>query len=222
MNSSAALIHWFNNNNDLPDQPAMYTTTGVTMLLSLPPNKSTPPLLRTNLTNPENLIESWSQGSFLHLPNGNYFMGYGDAPIMTEYGPLEGDSTNSEVLWTARFSGDGVDSYRAYKQAWHATPETKPDLVVLPAVSSYDALASCSQGASHRGYVSWNGATDVTSWVVYAGSSNSSLKAVGRAYKMGFETEFPIPQGAKFAQVGAVENNGSSVVRVSEVVKVGD
>ncbi|EXJ71353.1 uncharacterized protein A1O5_05160 [Cladophialophora psammophila CBS 110553] len=71
------------------------------------------------------------------------------------------------------------------------------------------------------GYVGWNGATDVTAWMVYAGATNTSLKAVGRAMKFGFETEFAVPNDAASVQVGAIENNGNNVVRKSRVAAVG-
>jgi hypothetical protein len=221
INSTTSLISWFANNNADPLASRKKVTTGVSMLLHLPPDHSTPPTLVTNLTDPKNLQEIWSQGSFLHLDNGNYFMGYGDTPVMTEYAPLAAGSTNADVLWTARFSNELVDSYRTYKQVWHATPATKPALAVQASASSFDTLSSCAQGAAYRGYVSWNGATDVTSWEIFTGATNASLKSVGRAYKMGFETEFVVPKGSKFVQIGAIENNGDTIVRKSEIVAVG-
>lgn len=43
------------------------------------------------------------------------------------------------------------------------------------------------------GYVSWNGATDVDRWAVYAGNSSSSLVKGAVAMRSGFETEFTFP-----------------------------
>ncbi|KEF56327.1 uncharacterized protein A1O9_07908 [Exophiala aquamarina CBS 119918] len=160
------------------------------------------------------------QGSFLHLDNGNMFMGYGSDPVMVEYGPLEKGETLAKTRWSATFGYSTlISSYRTYKQVWHATPATNPDLVVLAAEIN-DQL-HCAGNSTYRGYVSWNGATDVTAWMVYAGATNASLKALGRAMKSGFETEFVIPNDAAFVQVGAIENNGNNVVRKSQVVAVG-
>ena len=149
-------------------------------------------------------------------------MGYGAYAVVEEYGPKEdtSDDTQGHVRWSAAFGyGDLVSSYRVFKQEWHATPASKPCLVVSRAAPN-DTLNQCAGNSTWRGYVSWNGATDVTGWLVYAGTSNATLKAAGTAKKEGFETEFVVPQGAAFVQVGAVENDGRDVVRRSEVVAV--
>ncbi|KAK5312876.1 hypothetical protein LTR93_011147 [Exophiala xenobiotica] len=223
LNSSQALISWFANNNDLTGQPNAKPSTGLTLLVTLPPNPSSPPVLYTNYSDPESPIDAWSQGSFSYLPNGNRFLGYGSNAVIAEYGPRgsDPDSTEGQVRWTATFGyGNIVSSYRAYKQVWHATPATDPDLVVLQATAN-DTLAHCAESSTWRGYVSWNGSTDVTDWIVYTGSTHTTLTATGQACKAGFETAFVVPQGAAFVQVGAVENNGAAVVRKSKVVPVG-
>lgn len=84
-----------------------------------------------------------------------------------------------------------------------------------------DTLAHCPSPSGWRGYVSWNGSTDVTDWIVYTGSINTTLTTTGQVKKAGFETEFLVPEYAAFVQVGAVENNGTAVVRKSKVVPVG-
>ncbi|KIV81672.1 hypothetical protein PV11_03841 [Exophiala sideris] len=203
LNSTNALVSWFANNNDETGQVNAKPSTCLSLLLTLPPNASSPPVL--------------------YLPNGNKFLGYGSNAVIAEYGPFTNSTngTEGQVRWSATFgSGDLVSSYRAYKQVWHATPATKPSLVVLQA-SSNDTLTHCAGSSTWRGYVSWNGATDVTKYIVYTGSTNTTLTATGQASKTGFETEFVVPQGAAFVQVGAVENNGTAVTRRSSVVAVG-
>ncbi|OQU96530.1 hypothetical protein CLAIMM_02601 [Cladophialophora immunda] len=220
-NSTAALLHYFANNNGLPGA-APQLTTGLMLQLSLPPDKSSPPKLVTNLTDPLAQIAAYSQGSYTPLPNGNSLMGYGANAVLVEYGPVTGATgTTGRVRWSAQLGyGEQLSVYRAYKQAWHATPATAPELVVLEAQDE-DALALCAANSTARGYVSWNGATDVTDWVVYAGSSKTSLKPVAQVKKAAFETQFVVPAGAAFVQVGAMENGGNAVVRTSKVVAVG-
>lgn len=215
------MLSLFANNNFLPGQGVVKPTTGLTLKLTLPPDPSSPPVLVTNVTDPALGVAAWSQGSFIPLSNGNLFMGYGSEPVMVEYGPPGPGETTATARWSASFGyGDLVSSYRTYKQVWHATPATAPDLVVAKALVT-DQL-HCAGNATYRGYVSWNGATDVTDWVVYTGKANNSLTALGRAVKAaGFETEFAIPNDAAFVQVGAVENHGTDVVRRSQVVAVG-
>jgi hypothetical protein len=161
-------------------------------------------------------------------------MGYGAYAVIEEFGPKRRTSTSDDtpkkghVRWSAAFgSGDLVSSYRVFKQEWHATPATKPSLTVSRAAAN-DTLNHCAgRNSSWRGYVSWNGATDVTRWLVYAGTSNAdananaTLKAVGTVRKEGFETVFVVPQGATFVQVGAVENDSQrDAVRWSDVVAI--
>lgn len=151
-------------------------------------------------------------------------MGYGANAVMREYGPKT-DTTEGSLRWQAIFGhGNNVSSYRAYKQVWHATPATDPNLVVVPA-GRYDPLTLCpdavSLGSTMRGYVSWNGATDVTEWLVYAGKTNATLAEVGTVGRQGFETEFVVPKDAAFVQVGAIENNSGVVSRKSQVVAAG-
>jgi hypothetical protein len=241
VNSSTALLHYFANNNyDFTTAAERKPSTGLSLLLPLPLSNSTsrPAVaLSTNLTDETNVVSSWSQGDFQFLPNGNSFIGYGADGVMIEYGPQgieatksSSGSTEGRPVWTGTFAyGDLASSYRAYKQAWHATPATKPDLAVvdISVIGSGNdpILSSCGQTASasqYRGFVSWNGATNVTAWEVYAGSSNTTLKPVGTAAKAGFETEFVVPAGAAFVQVGAIENgNNGTVVRKSNIVAVG-
>jgi hypothetical protein len=229
LNSSAALIHWFANNNDEFTAPSdIKPSTGLTFLIRLPPDPSSPPVLYTKYTNPHNPVGSWSQGSFQYLPNGSALMGYGAYAVIEEFGPKQStssdDTQNGHVRWSAAFgSGDLVSSYRVFKQEWHATPASRPSLVVSRAVAN-DTLNYCAgRKSTWRGYVSWNGATDVTRWLVYAGTSNANAtpKSVGTVRKEGFETEFVVPPGAAFVQVGAVENNSQiGAVRWSDVVAI--
>ncbi|KIW44417.1 uncharacterized protein PV06_02888 [Exophiala oligosperma] len=223
INSSAALIHWFANNNALAlDAPI--PSTGLTLQVTIPPNKASPPKLITNFTNPQNPVAAYSQGSFSYLPNGNGFLAYGSNAVLAEYGPVsETNSTEGQVRWSAQLGyGESLSVYRGYKSVWHATPSTEPSLVVLSAKDvQNDDLALCAGTSTMRGFVSWNGATDVTDWIVYTGSNNTTLTAVGRVNKAGFETQFAIPAGAAFVQIGAVENNSNFVARRSSIVKIG-
>ena len=116
-------------------------------------------------------------------------MGYGSVPVMKEYGPLS--PNGSDIRFTARFGAANlVHSYRAFKHEWHATPTTSPRLVV-------ERTGPCGSG-----YVSWNGATEVTSWAVYEGPNEGMLGFVGQIGYKGFETKFGVAE--KCVQVVAV------------------
>ncbi|KAF3026358.1 hypothetical protein E8E14_006754 [Neopestalotiopsis sp. 37M] len=134
---------------------------------------------------PSGLIAQ-SQGSMQILDNGNVFIGWGRMPAFTEHTP------NGTTVWDVQFSpwiskttaGHALDNYRAFKQDWKATPYWPPNLAVKP------------KKGDHIAYLSWNGATEVKSWVVYANNAEDQLtgddNVVARLPRGGFETELPL------------------------------
>ncbi|HEY4897520.1 MAG TPA: hypothetical protein VII01_15705, partial [Solirubrobacteraceae bacterium] len=57
--------------------------------------------------------------------------------------------------------------------------------------------------------VSWNGATQVASWRVLAGSTPSSLVPVASAAKTGFQTTLSAPSAGPYVAVQALDASGS-------------
>ncbi|KAJ5715376.1 uncharacterized protein N7483_012557 [Penicillium malachiteum] len=210
-NPNEVLLSYFAN--DLDTGSATNPSKGTTLRLTLPPNPANPPKLETDFFDEKYPVSSAAEGSFTPLENGNTLMGYGDQPYIKEY-----DSTG-KVLWSAQFAGEDLgQSYRAYKQEWSATPYYRPSLVVSKSTSE-DVLSECAGASSSlRGYVSWNGATDVEGYKVYAGSSAVSLRLLGQIEKKGFETQFSLPTDTKVVQVAAVKSGRA--VSKSEVVYV--
>ena len=201
--NSSISISFFNNNNALGVENGTRFTTGLELLLSLPPsNTSSTTRALKYLSDPSDAIYADSQGSLTILSNGNIFMDYGEIAVMKEFGP--NSPSGADVRWTARFGADNlVQSYRGFKAEWHGTPKTRPSLVVERG----------TEGCG-KGYVSWNGATDVEAWVVYEGANATSLEEVGRIGFRGFETEFGV--GGQFVQVAAVVR--ATIIRKSDVV----
>ena len=117
---------------------------------------------------------------------------------MREFGP---SPNRTDLRWSARFAPDNlVQSYRGVKQVWHGYPSWAPSLVV--------ERGSCG---CYAGYVSWNGATGVHGWAVFAGEEASELEYVGTVRKEGFETTFQV-KGA-CVQVAAVVVHGKIGMR---------
>lgn len=176
-------------------------STGLVYHLELPASKSYIPQLLRKIETPEEEIYADSQGDYIpDLDNGNQLVGYGQIAITREYGPA---TDGSDLRWQAQYGGlNTVQSYRAFKDTWEATPaDWDPSLVV----------------EDGQAYVSWNGATEVTEWNVYSTlSSGTALKQV--AAGKGFETVFKVPSGAQTVQVGAVQHGKE--VRKSNLVKV--
>ena len=190
----------FLNNQNHESFPQINDTRPMVFHLDFPPGGNFTATLRRELVTPSDLIYSGSQGSYSPtLHNGNQLVNYGQIAVLREYGPA---TDGSDLRWQAQFGApNDVFSYRCFKDHWHATPKTwDPSLVV----------------EDGRAYVSWNGATDVSEWSVYAGLNSSNLELVGCARKKSFETVFDVQPGATNLQVGAVRNGKE--IRKSNVV----
>ncbi len=102
------------------------------------------------------------------------------------------------------------ESYRAYVLPWTGGPAQPPALAVPPPGASGGATV----------YASWNGATEVASWRVLAGSSPTRLTPVASAAKTGFETAIALPAAAAGAYVAVQALDGSgAVLGISPAVK---
>jgi hypothetical protein len=138
------------------------------------------------------------EGNLQQLSDGD-FVGWGQQPYFTQF-----DRNGKTILdghmnsWTA--------SYRANRFAWNATPWTTPAVV-----------AATSKGKTYV-FMSWNGATNVAGWRVYAGSSPTTLKYVMSVSKTNFESKAAIP-AAGYVQVQAMDAH-HSVIRSSSVTRV--
>jgi hypothetical protein len=145
--------------------------------------------LRTALTHPTGLLAA-TQGGVQTLPNGNTFVGWGSRRYFTEY-----DAAGKVVL-DGRFAAGG-DNYRAYRFEWTGRPNRPPALV-----------ASRAEGRV-RAHVSWNGATGVAAWELWAGASAAALAPVTRVPSAGFETAISAPTSARYVVVKALDGTGA-------------
>jgi hypothetical protein len=140
------------------------------------------------------------EGNVQALPGGDQFVGWGQQPYFSEY------NAKGQMMFDARFV-DSNSSYRAYRFPWVGTPTGAP------------SVATTSQGSTTNVYVSWNGATQVASWRVLAGSAANALQAVVTTSRQGFETQIAIAT-QPYVAVQALDAAGhtlatSSVVHVS-------
>ena len=101
----------------------------------------------------------------------------------------------------AEFPGSDL-SYRSTLDQWVGLPLTAP------------AGAARQADGKTTVYVSWNGATQVVSWRVLAGTSASRLAVVSTTARSGFETAIPVPQSYKSFKVQAL-NAGGRVIGTS-------
>jgi hypothetical protein len=135
------------------------------------------------------------QGNMQKLPDGNYLVGWGHQPYVTEFGP------HGKTLLDLRFGRSGVDSYRAYRFRWIGRPHSKPTVAV-----EGDSL-----------YVSWNGATEVRSWQLLGGPDKKRLRPLLAVPKTGFEAAIPLPSDVPWVAVRALDRLGHSLARSAAV-----
>lgn len=105
---------------------------------------------------------------------------------ITEY------TATGDTAFHVRFRGEGINTYRAYRQPWTGNPATDP---VARVTDDGDAIA-----------VSWNGATRVASWQVATAERDGEV--VASADRDGFETVIDVddPTGDLF--VRALDGDG--------------
>jgi EmrB/QacA subfamily drug resistance transporter len=128
-------------------------------------------------------------GSMEPLANGNEFVGWGSAPFFSEY------DASGQLLLDARLPGSDI-TYRATLEPWVGLPLDPP------------GGAARRSGGKTIVYASWNGATQVTSWRVLAGSGPGGQAAVATARKSGFETAIPVSESYKTFTVQALGARG--------------
>ena len=142
-----------------------------------------------------------SQGNLQTLAGGDWLIGWGEVPYISEYGP------GGELLFDAHLPA-GYESYRAYRLPWSAHPSGSP------------ALATGVEGGRELLYASWNGATQISSWRVLTGSLPTTLTPLASTARSGFETAITLPAGAgPYAAVQALDGQGA-VIGASAAVRI--
>lgn len=130
-------------------------------------------------------------GSMQLLPNGNALVGWGSLPYFSEY------TASGRLILDAIFPGKD-QSYRAlFSSTWVGTPSFPPSGAVRP-----------TRGKKVV-YASWNGATRVATWEVFAGPSAKHLKPVVTKARSGFETAIAVKPGYKAFRVRALDAQGN-------------
>ena len=135
-------------------------------------------------------ILSVSQGNMQVLPNGNVFIGWGSAPVFSEF------DADGELCFNGRFPRGGT-SYRAYRCPWIGMPGAPPDVAVETGL-----------GDDLTVFASWNGATEVATWEVLAGADPDQMDVIGAASRTGFETAIEVATTEPCVAVRALDVAG--------------
>jgi Arylsulfotransferase (ASST) len=141
------------------------------------------------LTSPHKLFAT-SQGNMQVLPNDNVFIGWGSEAYFSEF------SRDGRLLFDAHLPPHD-DTYRAFRFPWSAHPNDDPALAVERGPDDEVTL-----------YASWNGATEVESWEVLAGSRPGRLDPLGAAPRVGFETALLAHTTEPYVAVRARDSSG--------------
>jgi hypothetical protein len=141
-----------------------------------------------------------AEGSVQLLSDGGMFVGFGAEPYFSRF------SAQGEILVDGHLPKD-VTSYRAFVADFATVPTDKPAVAVGPGANG-----------NHIVYVSWNGATEVVAWRVFAGTTSSALLAAATADWANFETAVAVSSAGPSFQVAALDGAGREIGR-SEVVK---
>ena len=190
---------WQHDPRELPDGTFSIFDNGASpkihdqsrgIVVSLNSQRHTATLV-SQFTRPSPLL-AYSQGNMQMLPNGNWFIGWGQVPDFSEMSPT------GQLLLDAHFPA-GDQSYRAFRFPWTGTPVHSPAF----------AVAGGAGGASTV-YASWNGATLLASWRVLAGPSATRMSVVAQGPRAGFESAIPLPAGTAgpYVTVQALDAGG--------------
>jgi outer membrane protein assembly factor BamB len=129
-------------------------------------------------------------GNMQVLPDGDVFVGWGRAPAVSEF------AHDGELLFDLRLQPENT-TYRAFRFPWIGKPSDRPALEADRA----------SEGEVWL-FASWNGATEVESWEVLAGSSPGQLESVGSVPRDGFETVLSARTADPYVAVRAKDRSG--------------
>lgn len=138
-------------------------------------------------------------------------VGHGSQPVTEEY-DLDG---TLRMSW--RFgpqdpnaAAPGIANYRAYKSAWKGYPATSP------------SIKACKKETGTEVFVSWNGATEVTEWIVYTGQSDDGVEMTEAKTvpKVSFETKIEIEEMPAVVKVEAVGSKDDERFQASAKMSV--
>ena len=197
-NSTVTIISLFDNAYNGYNGSALHSEGKI---ISLDNTTMTASLLR-EYEAPGGGAVSASQGNMQLLPNGNVFLGWGSWQSVSE------STSDGTPVYYAHFATTDALQYRSFKFNFTSRPTTSPALYTYAHNTS----------AQTDFYVSWNGATEVSSWRFYAGSSSESLKYIGNIRKTGFETVSTHASFFAFAVAEAIAKNGTEL-RNSTITK---
>jgi len=151
---------------------------------------------------------------------GNVILGYGNEPVWTEYAP-DGTVLFDIALGPVGAGRDSADNYRALKVNWTGEPSWSPSISSGPNAhytfnatkQTFEILRQAEDGSffpNTTAYFSWNGATDISYWVVLSSNTDTNMTVSSnfeaRVPKTGFEMHYKMLYKTKFVRAIAVSD----------------
>jgi hypothetical protein len=140
-------------------------------------------------THPDKLHAD-AAGNVQVLPNGNVFVGWGRALVLSEF------SKDGELLFDAGLPPPNR-SYKSFRFPWNGHPTDRPA-----------AVAERANEDELEVYASWNGATEVSTWEVLAGPRPDQTEPLGSVPRDGFETALSVQTPHPYVAVRARDRSG--------------
>jgi hypothetical protein len=143
-------------------------------------------------------IDTGYLGSVQRLSSGDVLVDWGSEPEITQYSP-----DGKKIVMDLSLS---FQSYRGFRDAWVGVPTSKP------------SVAAQVTSSRTRVWASWNGATELVSWRVLAGSAPTDLAPIGSPVRrQGFETRISLSRRYPDVAVQAL-GSGGQVLGTSDPV----
>ena len=192
-NDSTTVITFLDNASDMLNQTSSYSSALLVALDTAVTPMTARVIRRWN--RPDGKL-SRLRGNFQLLPNGNAFIGWSDNSYISEH------TTDGELLMEARFKSNRFVTYRAYKYNFTGAPIEPPTLKTF-------VFGTSPATSTTVYYVSWNGATEIDSWIFYRDSNGTTQPTIiGNTSKTGFETMYQSKGFEERSYVEAIAADG--------------
>jgi hypothetical protein len=151
--------------------------------------------LMRSAVHPGSAILSASMGSVQPLSGGNWVIGWGQIPDVSEL------NASGHLVFDGHFASPSTRSYRAQVFPWVGAPGNLPSIDVIPRPTGTAAVAA-----------SWNGSTALAAWRLLGGPTAASMQGITVVPRTGFETLIGLPAPVpRFVAVQALSVQGALI-----------
>lgn len=141
-----------------------------------------------------------TQGNVQRLDNGNYLVGWGGRPLVSEHSP------DGKLVFDARMTGLR-SFYRAYRGTWRGRPQGRPAV----------AAKRLDSGDRTRLWISHNGDTETVTWRISTGPDRKRLSPLTEQARDGFETTVSVRGIGRFVKIRGYDRQGKPVGKAAIV-----